>query len=82
MTSADQIAAEETKKVDQYVADHPELEGDVELEDIDDVEQRIDFIVPQTDDPSTSTFTVRSVVLGTFWCALLSFANTSLSFRT
>ncbi|ORY40178.1 OPT superfamily oligopeptide transporter [Rhizoclosmatium globosum] len=82
MTSADQIAAEESKKVAEFIATHPDLEGDVELEDISDVEDRIDFIVPQTDDPSTPVFTVRSITLGTFWCILLSFANTALSFRT
>ena len=39
-------------------------------------------IVPQTDDPSTPTFTVRSVVLGVVFAVLLSFANTIFAFRT
>ncbi|KAJ3064653.1 hypothetical protein HDU98_011960 [Podochytrium sp. JEL0797] len=78
----EELAAEDPEKVHHTAQAHPELEDDVELSDITDVIERIEFIVPQTDDPSTSAFTVRSFVLGTFWCILLSFANTTLSFRS
>ncbi|ORY45751.1 OPT superfamily oligopeptide transporter [Rhizoclosmatium globosum] len=54
---------------------------DVELEDIQDIEAHIEFIVPQTDDPSTPAFTFRAIFIGTIFCVLISFANTALSFR-
>ncbi|KAJ3078831.1 hypothetical protein HDU99_000360, partial [Rhizoclosmatium hyalinum] len=82
MTTTDQIAAEKNQQIEDLKHAHPELEDDVEVDDIKEVEERIDFIVPQTDDPSTPAFTFRSVLLGTFWVVILSFANTSLSFRT
>ncbi|KAJ3086068.1 hypothetical protein HK100_008825 [Physocladia obscura] len=55
---------------------------DVEVQDVNDVLERLDFIVPQTDDPSTPTFTFRAVTIGVIWCLFLSFVNTLLSFRT
>ncbi|ORY45524.1 OPT superfamily oligopeptide transporter [Rhizoclosmatium globosum] len=82
MTTTDQIVSEKEHQIDDLKHAHPELEDDVEVEDIKEVEERIDFIVPQTDDPSTPAFTFRSVLLGTLWVVLLSFANTALSFRT
>ncbi|KAJ3230648.1 hypothetical protein HDU81_004337 [Chytriomyces hyalinus] len=57
-------------------------EGDPEFDDIEEVEAHLDFIVPQSDDPSTPAFTVRSVTLGVFWCIVLSFSNCVLSFRS
>ena len=42
----------------------------------------LDSIVPKTDDPMTPCFTLRAVVIGTFWAVLLSVFNTILSFRT
>ncbi|KAI8823274.1 OPT oligopeptide transporter protein-domain-containing protein [Chytriomyces cf. hyalinus JEL632] len=57
-------------------------ERDTELDDIEQVESHLDFIVPQSDDPSTPAFTVRSVTLGIFWCIVLSFSNCVLSFRS
>ncbi|KAJ3291095.1 hypothetical protein HDU79_002675 [Rhizoclosmatium sp. JEL0117] len=74
-------AADEIKKVDDFVADHPDMADDTELEDIKDIEEHIDFIVPQTDDPSTPAFSFRSILLGTLFAVVLSFANTALSFR-
>ncbi|KAI9342268.1 OPT oligopeptide transporter protein-domain-containing protein [Obelidium mucronatum] len=82
MTTVEQDIAEKEKQVNDLVEAHPELEDDVELGDIKEVMERIDFIVPQSDDPNTPAFTFRSVFLGTFWVVLLSFANTALSFRT
>ncbi|KAI9326908.1 OPT oligopeptide transporter protein-domain-containing protein, partial [Obelidium mucronatum] len=38
--------------------------------------------VPQTDDPTTMAFTVRAVLIGTFWSMLISVANTVFSFRS
>ncbi|KAJ3141976.1 hypothetical protein HK100_004457 [Physocladia obscura] len=55
---------------------------DVEVTDVQDIIDRLDFIVPQTDDPSIPTLTFRAVLLGTLWGAGLSFANTLLAFRT
>ncbi|ORY37108.1 OPT superfamily oligopeptide transporter [Rhizoclosmatium globosum] len=82
MTKTADIVAEKEHQLDDLKHEHPELEDDVEISDIKEVEERIDFIVPQTDDPSTPAFTFRSVLLGTIWITLLSFANTALSFRT
>ncbi|ORY45741.1 OPT superfamily oligopeptide transporter [Rhizoclosmatium globosum] len=52
------------------------------LEDAKYIEEHIDFIVPQTDDPSTPCWTFRSVFIGTFFAIILSVANTALSFRS
>ncbi|KAI9324515.1 OPT oligopeptide transporter protein-domain-containing protein [Obelidium mucronatum] len=82
MTTVEQDIAEKEKQLHDYVEAHPDLEEDTEVEDIRDVMERIDFIVPQSDDPSTPAFTFRAVFLGTLWVVLLSFANTALSFRT
>ncbi|KAJ3076013.1 hypothetical protein HDU99_001431 [Rhizoclosmatium hyalinum] len=82
MTKTAEIVANKELQLDDLKHEHPELEDDVEVEDIKEVEERIDFIVPQTDDPNTPAFTFRSVLLGSFWAILLSFANTALSFRT
>ncbi|KAJ3131896.1 hypothetical protein HK100_005898 [Physocladia obscura] len=57
-------------------------DDDIEIADISDVQERIDFIVPQTDDPNTLTVTCRSVLLGTFWTVILSIVNTLFTFRT
>ncbi|KAJ3028853.1 UNVERIFIED_CONTAM: hypothetical protein HDU68_000726, partial [Siphonaria sp. JEL0065] len=82
MTATADLVAEKDKQIHDFVESHPDLEDDVELEDIKEIEERIDFIVPQTDDPNTPAFTFRSIFIGTIWCVLLSFANTALSFRT
>ncbi|KAJ3141977.1 hypothetical protein HK100_004458 [Physocladia obscura] len=64
----------------------PELEltqsAERDMSCIGAIEQRIEFIVPQTDDPATPCCTIRAVFLGSFWCICLSFANTVLAFRT
>ncbi|KAI9340546.1 OPT oligopeptide transporter protein-domain-containing protein [Obelidium mucronatum] len=82
MTTAEELVADKAQKVHDLVEAHPEYDDDTEVGDINDVEERINFIVPQTDDPSTPAFTVRSVVLGTIFCVLLSFINTLLTFRS
>ncbi|KAJ3077035.1 hypothetical protein HDU98_009436 [Podochytrium sp. JEL0797] len=82
MTTAAELVAEDDKKVQQLLEAHPELADDVEVQDLNEVEERLEFIVPQTDDPSTPTLTVRSVLLGTLWAIVLSYANTALAFRT
>ena len=46
-------------------------------DEILDVDKYIGDLVPTTDDPSIPTFTLRVVILGTFWCVLLAFVNTS-----
>ncbi|KAJ3133536.1 hypothetical protein HK100_004326 [Physocladia obscura] len=68
------------KDIDKVVLE-AELD-DTEIQDVNDVRERLDFIVPQTDDPSTPTFTVRAITIGTLWCIFLSVVNTLLSFRT
>ncbi|KAJ3251084.1 hypothetical protein HDU77_006143 [Chytriomyces hyalinus] len=61
----------------------PTPDEDVRATDeLNNVLDRINFITPQTDDPSTPAFTLRSVTIGVFWCIALSFANTTLSFRS
>ncbi|KAJ3133535.1 hypothetical protein HK100_004325 [Physocladia obscura] len=55
---------------------------DTEVQDVNDIHNLSDFIVPQTDDPSTPTFTVRTITIGTVRCVFLSVINTLLSFRT
>ncbi|ORY21846.1 OPT superfamily oligopeptide transporter [Rhizoclosmatium globosum] len=82
MTKTADIVADKEHQLEDLKHEHPELEEDVEVEDIKEVEERIDFIVPQTDDPNTPAFTFRSVLLGSLWVVLLSFGNTALSFRT
>ncbi|KAJ3062350.1 hypothetical protein HDU98_001777, partial [Podochytrium sp. JEL0797] len=57
-------------------------DDDVELSDIADILARIEFIVPQTDDPNMPCFTWRVIFIGTLWNVLLSFVGTVLSFRT
>ncbi|KAJ3077816.1 hypothetical protein HDU99_000957 [Rhizoclosmatium hyalinum] len=80
--TVEEIAAEDQKKVDDFVKEHPELAEDEELAAIKEIEDHIEFIVPQTDDPSTPAFTFRSMTLGIIFCTILSFANTVLSFRS
>ncbi|ORY45728.1 OPT superfamily oligopeptide transporter [Rhizoclosmatium globosum] len=63
MTKTADLVAEKEQQLEELKQAHPELEDDVELSDIKEVEERIDFIVPQTDDPSTPAFTFRSVLL-------------------
>ncbi|KAJ3012192.1 UNVERIFIED_CONTAM: hypothetical protein HDU68_001340, partial [Siphonaria sp. JEL0065] len=67
MTATADLVAEKDKQIHDYVEAHPDLEEDVELEDIKEIEERIDFIVPQTDDPNTPAFTFRSIFIGTIW---------------
>ncbi|KAJ3069020.1 hypothetical protein HDU98_007894 [Podochytrium sp. JEL0797] len=74
--------AEDEEKIDDFIEDHPGMEDDMELSDAKYVEEHIEFIVPQTDDPNTPAFTVRAVALGCLFSVLLSFANTTLSFRS
>ncbi|KAJ3126476.1 hypothetical protein HK100_010229 [Physocladia obscura] len=70
------------KETKQDLVEDLEVAGDVEVDDIQDIIDRLEFIVPQTDDPSTPALTFRSIFLGTLWAAGLSFANTVLAFRT
>ncbi|KAJ3290053.1 hypothetical protein HDU79_003600, partial [Rhizoclosmatium sp. JEL0117] len=72
----------EQDKIATFVAFHPEYETDNELADVKYVREHIEFIVPQTDDPSTPAFTPRAIFLGTFFAVILSFANTCLTFRS
>ncbi|KAJ3071049.1 hypothetical protein HDU98_005900 [Podochytrium sp. JEL0797] len=74
--------AEDEKKIDDFIETHPDFEDDAELEDAKYVEEHIEFIVPQTDDPSTPAFSFRAVLLGTIFAVALSFGNTALSFRS
>ncbi|KAJ3120373.1 hypothetical protein HK100_012826 [Physocladia obscura] len=67
---------------DIVVAVDAESQSDVEVSDVQEIIDRLDFIVPQTDDPNTSALTFRSIFLGSAWAIVLSFANTVLAFRT
>ncbi|KAJ3027335.1 UNVERIFIED_CONTAM: hypothetical protein HDU68_003996 [Siphonaria sp. JEL0065] len=69
------------KKIEDFDDHHPDIDEE-ELEAIKEVQDHIEFIVPQTDDPNTPAFTFRSVFIGTLFCIVLSFANTCLSFRS
>ncbi|KAI9327897.1 OPT oligopeptide transporter protein-domain-containing protein [Obelidium mucronatum] len=82
MTTVEEIAKADEKKINDFIESHPEYADDVELEIIKDIEEHIEFIVPQTDDPSTPAWTFRSVFIGVCFCIVLSFANTCLSFRS
>ncbi|KAJ3015814.1 UNVERIFIED_CONTAM: hypothetical protein HDU68_012562 [Siphonaria sp. JEL0065] len=82
MTATADLVAEKDKQIHAFIEAHPDFEDDVELEDMKEIEERIDFIVPQTDDPNTPACTFRAVFIGTLWVVFLSFANTALSFRT
>ncbi|KAJ3388287.1 hypothetical protein HDU84_009871 [Entophlyctis sp. JEL0112] len=53
-----------------------------ETTELSDIIDRLDCIVPQFDNPATSALTFRSILLGTLWATVLSFANSILSFRT
>ncbi|KAJ3009259.1 UNVERIFIED_CONTAM: hypothetical protein HDU68_002781, partial [Siphonaria sp. JEL0065] len=71
------------KKIDEFVDHGEDAVGEIDhVEEAHDVAEHIEFIVPQTDDPNTPAFTVRSVFLGVLFSVLLSFANTALSFRS
>ncbi|KAJ3122417.1 hypothetical protein HK100_012015 [Physocladia obscura] len=82
MTTAEEVVNEKAEKIQHLIEEHPEFADDAEVADITDIEERIDFIVPLTDDPSTPTFTVRALVIGTVWCIVLSVVNVLLSFRS
>ncbi|KAJ3069899.1 hypothetical protein HDU98_007049 [Podochytrium sp. JEL0797] len=73
---------DDEKKIDEFIESHPDMADDAELSDAKFVEEHIEFIVPQTDDPSTPAFSFRAVFLGTVFAVILSFANTALSFRS
>ncbi|KAI8607487.1 OPT oligopeptide transporter protein-domain-containing protein [Chytriomyces sp. MP71] len=76
------MATPDHKRKDS-INDSESLGSELEIkDDINDVLSRINFIAPQTDEPSTPAFTLRSVTIGTIFCILLSFANTALSFRS
>ncbi|KAJ3119155.1 hypothetical protein HK100_000457 [Physocladia obscura] len=75
-------AAEKTDELKADILENSDLVDDTEIQDINDVKERLDFIVPQTDDPTTPTFTVRAFTIGFVWCFFLSVVNTLLSFRT
>lgn len=48
----------------------------------DDISQYTKGVIPETDDPTATQFSFRVVVLGLFWCTILSCANMMFSFRT
>ncbi|KAJ3018338.1 UNVERIFIED_CONTAM: hypothetical protein HDU68_011215 [Siphonaria sp. JEL0065] len=82
MTTTEELVKEDQKQIHDFIEAHPDLADDVELEEIEDIEKHIEFIVPQTDDPNTPAFTFRAMFLGTLFAVLIAFANGALSFRT
>ncbi|KAJ3127217.1 hypothetical protein HK100_009876 [Physocladia obscura] len=73
----------EEKETKATVARDLELSEDTEVQDINNVKERLNGrFSGNTDDPSTPTFTVRAFTIGFFWCFFLSIVNTLLSFRT
>ncbi|KAJ3003444.1 UNVERIFIED_CONTAM: hypothetical protein HDU68_005696 [Siphonaria sp. JEL0065] len=82
MTAFEDIVKADEKKVNDFIESHPDMVDDEELAAIKEIEEHIEFIVPQTDDPNTPAWTFRSVFIGVCFCIVLSFANTCLSFRS
>lgn len=52
-----------------------------EEEHEDEVQVWVDSVASKTDDPSTPAFTIRTVLLGTFWGIIIAVMNTIFSFR-